>query len=510
MTKPAPIETGPDGGMVLRTGEWRRQYDAIPALMAARAKAEQQALADFLRARIAEFPEAERAGATTGDLADDLRRRLEEAARTALADPERFVLLRSRSSGDPRSAAAPDEAPEIMIPGGGRDGSDVCFDVISLEAWIYLSALSDVWPDVLRAWRDRGRTFRLPAPLVMGDGALAPLFGRRFRQRGRGREAPPFTVCDAQKAPPGDTRVRGIELRSEQRQLHLWTPGVVRLTNPTGDEIVSELARVLDNGAWRALLCCFAAAQEDVREGKAPAGAFLYTPTRFADLLGIRRVFNGTPSGRVRQEHVEMLDSRLETLGAAGFEATVSVKGKPFKVEADRLVYYAHTKIAEGGEPERPEKRDKGRRPALLYRINDGLLRLLSTEGTWWFPLRVSVLAAPDGVPQSTWDDALKVFVLLCAKGKAEHARAKSPDALPWVWTLDGLLEQANVAGENRAIRDVRVVGRALLAHLNTAGLVRHELVGDGHETRIRYDLPHQRSGFATIPGRVLPARRGK
>jgi hypothetical protein len=77
------------------------------------------------------------------------------------------------------------------------------------------------------------------------------------------------------------------------------------------------------------------------------SGAFLYTPARFADMHGIQRVAGG-PRGRVHQDHVAMMDARLAALGTAGFKATVSVAKKPFTIDADRLVYYAHTRITEG------------------------------------------------------------------------------------------------------------------------------------------------------------------
>jgi hypothetical protein len=399
----------------------------------------------------------------------------------------------------------------VVLPDPDPEANrDVHLDFVSFELSLFRDAFRAVWQDVLRQWRDGGRVFHLPGPLVIGDGSLAPLFGRRFRQRGQGREAPPFTVMKDPE--PGTTRVRRIELHSEKRQLSLWSPGIVRLVNPSGDEIVAELARVLDNGAWRSLLCCFAAAQEDARDGKAPPGSFLYTPGRFADMHGIRRVSGSGSRGRIHQDQVAVMDSRLEALGASGFTATVSVGGKPIKIEADRLVYYAHTKIAEGGdEPaENEPKRGPGRRPALLYRINDALVRLISGDGAWWFPMRVSALAAPEGVPQSTWDDALKVFVLLCAKARAESQAAKSEQGLPWTWTLDALLEQANVAGEARPIRRVRDTGRALLGLLGSAGLMRHELVGEGSDARVRYDLPDQRPRLTAVPPRALPAGKPK
>jgi hypothetical protein len=77
---------------------------------------------------------------------------------------------------------------------------------------------------------------------------------------------------------------------------------------------------------------------------------------------------------------------------------------------------------------------------------------------------------------------------------------------LPWRWTLDGLLERANVAGENHTARDVRKRGRSLLDLLGRAGLVKYELVGEG----VQYDVPPAlRTLLASVPPRrSLPKKK--
>jgi hypothetical protein len=69
---------------------------------------------------------------------------------------------------------------------------------------------------------------RMPGPLVMGKGSLAPMFGRTFRKRGAGRRAP---ASQGHGSRNGAT-VSRIELHSEKRQLSLWSPSLVQLVNP--------------------------------------------------------------------------------------------------------------------------------------------------------------------------------------------------------------------------------------------------------------------------------------
>lgn len=406
----------------------------------------------------------------------------------------------------PEEAAAGDlpfpEAPQIREALAGRGPFPRFAEALTLtEGSIDTTKVSGVealvlWDGVLAAWREEvwapahalvvpSSSFRTPGALLSGADNLAMFFGRRLK----GRQEP--------HAKGG--RISSLLLQADRTQLELLAPNDLRLTEPTPGEIFQAFGSILGNREWRTLQACFCAAHEDEEAGAAPAGKFWLTPARLAALLGVPREGGGRGKlARVSKANVKVLDESVSNLRRVKGTATFKVRGKDLDLEFTDLVREDGVTLAEHG-PRR------GRRPAVLYRLNEALRGLMESRVV---TLPKEALAAPvdprtgKQVPPSKWDDAFKVFSLLAGHARTNAAKAKHDNPLPWARNLDALLADANLAGQGVPVRKVRAHGLERLDDLHRAGLVEFVVDGQGEEAMLRYNLPTVRPSIASIPGR--------
>jgi hypothetical protein len=323
---------------------------------------------------------------------------------------------------------------------------------------------------------------RIPTPLVVGEGALAPMFGRSFP---RGTKVVP--------QPNGDGRLKNVVISRRAAQLDLLMPSRVSLSNPSNEQVLDMLAKLLTNREWRFFVAVLFAVAEDYEAGEVVVpGGFLYTPGRFGRLLGLRD-----------RESTRKLDDCLDTLMRVGFSATVKRGGKDRSLKVEALVLDGKSTLTEESQP---AKRGRGRPRARLYRLQDELLALLRDGGAW-IPVTMNMLRAPDQVDQRTWDDAFKLETVMAAYARQEAAKAKHGDPLPWTRKAATLLEATGVVAESARphVRTQRL--RELLKAVCSTGRVVAEY--DEQTQRVRYDLPELRPTLCKIQRRNPPKTLG-
>lgn len=313
---------------------------------------------------------------------------------------------------------------------------------------------------------------RLPTGLVMGPNALARRFGRR-------------PITDEASHRPGHI----VTVSSGVTQLDFFHPHIIRAK--TLDAAITAAGQVMTNRVWRTFLCCLGAMEEDQLD-KGPLGtlmgAFYYAPSRFCDLFGFGRV---GAADRHPDARYDAMDANMDALGKIAIETRIRRKNGELKITADRLVYYAHasveeTRTGEGPGDEGSEDR-AGRRKLLLYRVNDHLLRRTSIED-YFSPIPLKAIAAPLGVGQGVWDDAVKVLCDLSAYARVNARKARRADGRPWRLRLDELAERTNISANSRPDK-VRLYARNLLGELQRVGLVDFGLSGAGDAEMVSYDV---------------------
>lgn len=368
-----------------------------------------------------------------------------------------------------------------------------------------LAELNKARAELARLREDLARknlTFRLPAPLVIGKNPVIQAFGRRHD------EAAGVSVTAEQVG----GKIVDARVIVGRQQLELFHPDLADMESPNAGELISLVGRLLTPRDLRVFMACFAAAEED----GAPAGvrgAFFYSPTRFADMLGFTRQANKAKGGRrtgTRQTDKarDEMDERLAGLGNVKLKATVMLAKQSRTITAEKLVFDAHASFTE--EEEVATGRRKGRRKVRLYQLNPALLMMLDrAEGGWFFNLPVSALAPPEGADQRLWDGAFKLALLLYGTARTNCRAAEGEAALPWQRDLPSLLEAGNLfAKGNRSKQERRAYAVKLLDLAAAAGLVRYELEGE----TVRFDLPpERRQELAGIPEKraeLPPAKR--
>lgn len=447
----AAIETKPDG-TVLRTAEWTKAYDTIPALIAARAKAEDQALAGFLAARVAEMPEAERASATSGDLADDLRRRLRDAAHAELANPDvRIPLPPAERSDDPGGF-------DVAIPVGGEH---VLFDVHALEARIFTEALSRAWPDALQAWREVHRPspagfYRLPYAI---QGPHRVLGGKRHG-KDQGMKVTSAATRDRVRL----TIVLPKGKNGSQLSLELGTN--VRAAPEDYDEAGSLrpdaiLRMVRDaTGPQLAMIghAAFALAEEDAqRDGRHFDGRFWYWPGRIAELLGYRQE---SAVARVREQFNAYAATTLRGSWRTADGAQVDLAGP--------LLYPTKLEASLTREPGPDGKRRPGRDRHTEWRVRDALVDLARRH----FVLIPSDLLNCGSVDPRTWANCMRVYEELAYLFRSNARKVGAGQALPV--DLVNLAARVNLSTPSRGKRSVQLSELArYLGHLQGRGAIR-------------------------------------
>lgn len=323
--------------------------------------------------------------------------------------------------------------------------------------------------------------FKGPTALIVGRGAVAPVFGKRF---------------DGVR-PASQTR-RFITVTSGARQLDLYHPHVVAITSER--DMYKALATVMGNRVWRMFMACHAAADEDFEKGRVHGhGGFLYTPTRFADLLGYAREDDG--DGRQPFRSYAKVDALLDGLGKIAVEAGIRRGNRTISFKVDHLVGrdgWTIEELRHGGT--RPGTSGK-RRSAVAFRINDAVMGQLAK---YYTPLPRNALCPPGGVDVRTWDDGFKVLTLVSAWARVEAENARSNVDLPWRCKLSTLIDCANVAGPGVPLRHTNERVRGMLTTLATAGYLHHQLeVDDNGVEWLLYGLPSsQRDELRRIGGR--------
>ncbi|MEY2668008.1 MAG: hypothetical protein RJA59_646 [Pseudomonadota bacterium] len=339
-----------------------------------------------------------------------------------------------------------------------------------------------LWPRVREEWRkDRygEQSFAMPGALVAGKGALAPAFGKRFMSR--------------QQIASG--RVLRVTVESGRSQLDLVHPSLLQITNPAEGEVLVAIGQVIGNAQWRIFLACLAMAQQDNLTGD--GFTFWYWPDRLGETLGVSK----PPSrGTYTAKQIERLDSLIADLEPVRVKSKVKANGKERDFAADYLVRPAGVTSTDKGS----QAKRGGPRVRVLYEINPLVRELLQPkQGGWPVPVPTRALAAPSDVPQSTWDDAMKVFSVLATIARVRAQAGKAEGDFPWAYSMATLLEQANVTGDGVPARNARArVVRDLLPLLGVEGLLRYQVEGDGEETVVRFDIPTQRAKQSGIRAR--------
>lgn len=440
----AAIETKPDG-TILRTAEWARAYESIPALMAARAQAEAQALAAFLAARVEGMPEGER---PTGDLADDLRRRLRDAAHAELAKPDASIPLPA-----PESSDAPGGF-DIAIPVGG---AHVVYDAHALEARIFAEALARAWPAVLDAWRDAHRPspagfYRLPYAI---QGPHRVLGGKRH-----GKDVGMRVEGSAARDRVRLTIVLPKGKHGSQLSLELGTnvraaPEDYDANGSLRPDAILRMVRDA-TGPQLAMIghAAFALAEEDaVREGRHFDGRFWYWPGRIAELLGYRKE---AAVARVREQFNAYSATELRGSWRTADGAQIDLTGPllyPTKLEAT---------IREAGQ--------RGRDRHTEWRVRDALVDLARRH----FVLIPSDLLNCGDVDPRTWANCMRVYEELAYSFRANARKVGS--GAPLALDLVNLAARVNLSTPARGKRSVQLSELSrYLGHLQSRGAIRWE-----------------------------------
>jgi hypothetical protein len=323
------------------------------------------------------------------------------------------------------------------------------------------------WPRILEEWKTVRRPAslaRLPTTLVTGGGAIAPLFGRSLPKDTR--------VVPKSHA---DGRLRNVVISRRTAQLDLLMPSRAALRNPTNEQVLDALARVLANREWRVFVAALVAASEDLGAGRVPQpGGFFYTPGRFGALLGLRD-----------RESTRKLDDSLEALMGVSVTATMKRGGRDFKLRVESLVVDGRATLT---PTDQAKKRGRGRPSARLYRIQDNILELLG-EGGSWFPITRDMLRPPEGVDARTWDDCFKLETVMAAYARQEPGKAKGADALPWARKASTLLDATGIAGQWCRPHEKARRLCELLDVVNATGRV----VAEFDAETVRYDMPQLR-----------------
>lgn len=331
--------------------------------------------------------------------------------------------------------------------------------------------LALLWPGVLAEWRKTNRAeslARVPTPLVIGEGAIAPLFGRSL---------PPGTNVAPRRGIDG--RLRNVVITRRASQLDLLVPDRLEIDTATNEQVLDTLARVLSNREWRFLVAVLVAMHDDYATGRAEVpGGFFYTPSRFGELLGLKD-----------REAKRDLDLSLEILKGVSLTATMKRGGKDFRITAEALLVDGRGTLAALG------KRGRGRPSARLYRFQDFILGMLKGDGSW-FPVTKDMLRPPSGVDPRTYDDAFKLETVLAAYARTEVKKAKKP-GLVWRRKADTLIEASGITWQGARPHVKRERLRELLEVLNSTGRV----VGtyDQATHAVSYDLPAVRPAWVSL-----------
>ena len=330
------------------------------------------------------------------------------------------------------------------------------------------------WPAVFGEWQLEQRPLsvaRMPTALVIGEGAVAPFFGKAVAVPSGG------ITADLK------TSLRRVRFCRRGAQLDWLVPNDVELRNPTSDEAIRLLAQTLSNREWRLFAAALVAANIDQEDGMVDGGfGFYFSQRRFADLLGL-----------ADRDSARKLETSLRALMSVSFEATVKVAKKEIKWTAEQLILDGRGEVKMLRAPSTPSpRRGPGRPRARLYFVHPHLRILL--KGGSWFPLTREMLRPPVGVDARRWDDCFKLETVLAALVRNGWRRASSP-GLVWRNRLDVLLDASGIAVPSMRPFEKRERVEELLGVLASTRRLVFELEDDS----VRFDMPHLRPALARI-----------
>jgi hypothetical protein len=370
------------------------------------------------------------------------------------------------------------------------------------------TALQDVDWHRLVETTPKKETFRCPSAWF-SESAPSEIFGRKSQKAER-REAHVVVTC-----------VNGAA------QLSLLSPNAIsrvvaaKDTAGAGVEVLAEvLGARIHNRVNRVFWALVALAE---MQGTLEEGRFVYSASRIARVLGVRR----TPMGVAREagyryRDLRAIDRDVELLSNISLSWRATVAGvRDQLIEIPKLIF----------EHARVNAACPGRRNERLMQFNLAFVSLFLPGRANYFPVPISALAPPlvptsqrrpsrkrtkERVDPRTWDDAFKVLQVLSHHARRNANAARGPEARPWKISVKWILARANITESStrrkvfpRALRLFAALENAWTGPLPGEGvqLLSGEVGEDGFLT---YDLPHIRRQLRSIhprqPELQLPA----